>query len=166
MEDPAFPGELEVLDLAGHSLQMVGLRTPDDVVFLGDCVSAEQTLEKYKVTYLYDVAGYLKTLEYVETLTAKLFIPSHTQPAEDMSHLCQVNRQAVYAVAEQVLALCREPKGFEAILQGLFSHYGIRASFEQYAMIGSTLRAYLLWLRDGGRVQAEFEDNLLLWRGV
>jgi hypothetical protein len=36
-------------------------------------------------------------------------------------------------------------------------------SFEQYALVGSTVRSYLAWLLDTGRVTAQFENNLLLW---
>ena len=39
-------------------------------------------------------------------------------------------------------------------------------NFEQYVLIGSTLRSYLTWLRETGRVEAAFEDNLLLWKKV
>ena len=36
-------------------------------------------------------------------------------------------------------------------------------NFEQYALIGSTVRSYLAWLKDTGRLTARFEGNLLLW---
>ena len=49
---PDFPAEIEVIPLHGHIFDMVGYRTPDDVVFLADCVSSATTLEKYKIAYL------------------------------------------------------------------------------------------------------------------
>ena len=39
-------------------------------------------------------------------------------------------------------------------------------SFEQYALVGSTVRSYLAWLRDSGRVDVDIRENLLLWRSV
>ena len=39
-------------------------------------------------------------------------------------------------------------------------------SFQQYALIGSTVRSYLTWLQETGRVAAEFADNRMLWRRV
>lgn len=36
-------------------------------------------------------------------------------------------------------------------------------SFEQYVLVGSTVRSYLSWLKDGGRLNAVFEKNMLLW---
>lgn len=36
-------------------------------------------------------------------------------------------------------------------------------SFEQYVLVGSTVRSYLSWLKDDGRLNAVFEKNMLLW---
>ena len=55
---------------------------------------------------------------------------------------------------------------FERILQTLFTDYGLSMNFEQYALVGNTVRSYLAWLKDSGRMEAEFTDNLLLWHTV
>ena len=39
-------------------------------------------------------------------------------------------------------------------------------NFEQYVLVGSTVRSYLAWLKDTGRVDAVFEDHMLLWQRV
>ena len=157
------PEGWEMLPLPGHFFDMVGFRTPDGVVYLADCLSSRQTLEKYRIGFIYDVAAYLQTLERVKTMQAALFIPSHAEPAEDVSELCQVNIDAVNGIGEHIVGLCREPKSFERILQGLFSDYGLEMNFEQYALAGSTVRSYLAWLMDAGRLTARFEDSMLLW---
>ena len=71
------PEGFEWLSLPGHFFDMVGFRTPDDVVYLADCLSSRETLEKYQIGFLYDVAAYLNTLEMVKTLTARAFVPAH-----------------------------------------------------------------------------------------
>ena len=55
---------------------------------------------------------------------------------------------------------------FEAILQRIFTDYALTLNFEQYALIGSTLRSYLSWLLDSGKLAVSFEDNMLLWKTV
>lgn len=60
--------------------------------------------------------------------------------------------------------LCGEPLCFEAVLQRLFTAYGLTMTWEQYVLVGSTVRSYLSWLCDTGRLEALFENNLLLWR--
>ena len=48
-------------------------------------------------------------------------------------------------------------------LQALFRQYALEMNFEQYVLVGSTVRSYLSWLKDAGRLSVRFEDNRLLW---
>ena len=155
-----------MIPLPGHFFDMVGFRTPDDVVFLADCLSSEETLEKYQIGFIYDVAAYLDTLEKVKGMEARLFVPSHAAPTEDIAPLAQLNIDKVLEIAERILALCAEPLCFEAILQQLFRDHSLVMNFEQYVLVGSTLRSYLAWLRDAGRLSPVFEDGMLLWTRV
>ncbi len=164
LSDEAFPKELEVLSLKGHSFDMIGIRTADDVVFLADCVSSESTLQKYQISFLYDVQEYLHTLEVVEKMEAKLFVPAHAPAAEDIGPLCRLNRQKVFEVSGKMQELLKVPMCFETLLKRLLEEYGLDMSFEQYALVGSTVRSYLSWLRDQGKVQVLFEDCSLLWK--
>ena len=158
------PEGFELIPLPGHFFDMAGFRTSDDVVYLADCLSARETLDKYQIGFIYDVASYLETLEKVKTMKAKLFIPSHAAPEEDISDLAQYNIDKVREIAGRILEICAEPLCFETILQKLFTEYGLTMNFEQYVLVGSTVRSYLSWLKDTGKLNAGFDGNLLLWQ--
>lgn len=160
------PECLERIPLPGHFFDMAGFRTDDGVVYLADCLSSRETLDKYQIGFIYDVAAYLDTLEKVKSMEAKQFVPAHAEAAEDVSALAQYNIDKVQEIAERIVGLCGEPLHFEAILQKLFSDYGLTMNFEQYVLVGSTVRSYLAWLKDDGRLEALFEDNVLRWRRV
>ena len=166
LTEAALPEGFESIPLPGHFFDMVGYRTPDDVIFLADCLSSREILEKYKIGFLYDVEGYLKTLEMVQGLKARVFVPAHTEVTEDIADLARYNSEKVLEVAERIAQLCEEPRSFEEILQALFAGYGLAMNFEQYVLVGSTLRSYLAWLKDRGRVEAAFEENRMLWRRI
>ena len=157
-------GGFELIELPGHFFDMAGFRTPDDVVFLADCLSSRETLDKYQIGFIYDVAAYLETLENVKKLKAKLFIPAHAETTEDITDLAQYNIDKVHEIADRIEDICQEPICFEDILQKLFTDYGLAMNFEQYVLVGSTVRSYLSWLKDSGRLEAEFSDNRLLWK--
>lgn len=157
------PEGFELIPLPGHCFDMVGFRTPDDVVFLADCLSSRETLEKYGIGFTYDIASYLTTLESLKGMKAALFLPAHADPVEDIAPLAEYNIANVLATADRIVGLCSEPACFEQILQKLFSIYDLSMNMEQYVLIGSTLRSYLTWLRNTGRIQASFENNMLLW---
>ena len=160
------PAGFELIPLPGHFFDMIGLRTPDDVVFLADCLSSQATLDKYQISYVYDVAAYLDTLERVKKMHAALFVPAHADATEDIAPLAQYNIDKVNEIAGHILDFCAAPHTFEEVLQHLFTSYDLAMTFEQYALVGSTVRNYLSWLLDSEKLSANFADNRLLWQRV
>ena len=166
LTEDVLPEGFEMICLPGHFFDMVGFRTPDDVVYLADCLSSKETLDKYRIGFLYDVAAYLETLEMIQSLSAKMFVPAHAEATANIVPLAQYNMDKVMEIAEHITELCREPVCFESVLQRLFADYGLHMNFEQYALVGSTVRSYLAWLKDTGKIRAVFDNNMLLWERV
>lgn len=160
------PDGFQMIPLPGHFFDMVGFRTPDDVVYLADCLSSKETLEKYQIGFIYDVAAYLKTLESVKAMQARMFVPAHAAAAEQIDNLAQYNIDKVMEIAEKITDICDQPLCFESILQRLFSDYGLVMTYEQYVLVGSTVRSYLAWLKDTGKINGLFENNMLLWQRI
>lgn len=158
--DADFPREIKVIPLPGHFFDMAGFRTPDDVVFLADCLSSKATLEKYGITFIYDVAEYLKTLERVTEMKAAVFVPSHADTCEDISELARFNIAKVREISERILDICVEPCSFDEILKRLFDEYALKMNFEQHVLVGSTVRSYLSYLYDEGKLGIGFEGNV------
>ncbi len=166
VSDPAFPREIGIIPLPGHFFDMVGFRTPDNVVFLADCISSRETLDKYGIPFIYDVQAYLETLDAVETMEASAFVPAHAGVSGDIRELAQYNRNKVLEIAERITAFCKTAKTFEDVLQELFIQYSLTMNFEQYVLVGSTVRSYLAWLNDTNKISFLFEKNKMLWKKI
>ena len=93
-----------------------------------------------------------------------MFIPTHADAADDIVPLAEYNIQKVHETAERIMDICRVPATFETILSSLFTAYGLVMDFQQYALIGSTVRSYLSWLLGEGQLTADFHENKMLWR--
>ena len=158
------PSGWELIELPGHFFDMAGFRTPDNVVFLADCLSSRETLDKYRIGFIYDVGAYIETLEGIQSMNAAYFVPAHAEAVKEIAPLAQYNIDKVMETAEKILSLCSEPRCFEAVLQGIFTGYGLTMNFEQYALIGSTVRSYLSWLLNKGKLEAIFKDGMLFWK--
>ena len=145
---------------------MAGFRTPDNVVFLADCLSSKETLEKYQISFIYDVAEYLKTLDMVKALEADVFVPAHAEATTDIKELAEFNQKKVYEIADKITELLKTPMNSEQLLKCIFDEYNLKMNFEQYVLVGSTLRSYLSWLKDNGKIDVSFVDNQLLWSKI
>ena len=164
--DPSFPKEVEIIPLPGHYFDMVGYRMPDGAVFLADCISSAATLEKYAVSFIYDVQAYLDTLDMVENLQAEVFVPAHAEAGGELKDLIALNREKVHEIAGVLLEICAEGLNFEEILRRLFAHYGLTMTLQQYVLVGSTVKSYLSWLKDAGRMEIIINDGRVLWKAI
>lgn len=163
---PEFPKELELLPLPGHFFDMIGIRTPDNTLFIADCVSSPQILEKYGVTFIYDVAQYLTTLNKLEQLQADIFVPSHATPTNNIHTLTAINRFKVYEIQTKIAEICNTPQTIDTIIQSIFNIYNLTMTIEQYVLVGSTIRSYLSWMKDENIIEIIIENAALKWLAI
>ena len=159
----ALPQGLESFPLPGHFFDMIGLRTDDDVYFVGDSLFSEALLAKYHLCFIYDVAAFLETLRWLEGLEGKMVIPSHGEATRQISKVVSYNRNKIQDAIALLLQLCKQPMSFEQILSHVFHHYNLVMDFNQHVLIGSTVRSYLAYLYDQGKLDYLFENNIQLW---
>ena len=166
LTDAAFPKDITPVPLPGHYFGQTGYKTADGVFFIADSLCSGETLDKYTITVLYDVKAELATLDLLESAEAKLFVPAHAAASEDISELVRYNRQKIFEVKEHILEICSEPHTFEEVLQMIFTDYNLTMNFEQYVLVGSTVKSYLAWLKEEKQLEVLFENNRLLWRTI
>ncbi len=161
-----FPSELKTFDISGHSLGMIAIVTPDNVAFVGDIVSSDIIIEKYGITYLLDIKKHLESLDFVENMDADTFVMSHVETVSDIKPLIKSNREKIFEICDKILELCKEPTTFENLLQKLFYHYNLKMSIRQHSLVGSTVRSYLSYLKNEGKIDVVIDDNLIFWKTV
>lgn len=152
--------------LPGHTFGMVGVKTDDDVWFLADSYLNKRYMEKRRFGYLYDVGGYLSTLEFIKKLDGRLFIPAHGIAETDITEIADLNRENIEWMIEQIKTLCSDHKGLDSILKGLFEILGMRCNVANHALLSSTTKCYLTYLQDRGELECKFVDNVMMWKTV
>ena len=166
LTDDVLPDGMKIIPLPGHCFDMVGFLTKDGTAYIADSVSSEGTLEKYGIGYLWDPCTTLETLEYLKTVSADRFVPSHAPVTENIAVLADINIRAIGCVMEKIVAFCEGGVVFETLLKKGFDEYSLAMNPVQYALIGSTLRSYLSVLYTRGKVAFEFSDNEMVWKTV
>ena len=160
------PKNFEIFSLPGHFWDMIGFKTPDDVYFIADCLSGEAILDKYHISFVYDVKKYLQTLDFICTLQGKLFVPAHAQATENIVPLAEYNKQKIQEIVELLLSFCQNPFSAEEILKKIFDHYHLTMDEQQYVLVGSTIRSYLSYLIEEEKLTTKIIDNRFLFQTV
>lgn len=158
------PASLKAIELPGHYLGMCGYLTSDRVFFAADSLFSGHVLDKYHISFLYDVSAYLKTLEMLPFIDCDIFLPSHADPVEDIEPLARKNAAKVNEIAELAYSFCHKPSNSEEVLKHIYDHYGMNLDVAQYGLAGSTVKSYLTYLVNEGRLERFVDDNRLLYR--
>lgn len=161
-----FPSEVEVIDLAGHSMESVGYLMPDGTAFIGDAVFDEQTAEKYPLQSIYSIDDELESFETLKRINARKFVTGHGGVIDDICRVCDTDRKTVLEVGQLILDITEKPMTTEEITAELIRFYNIGCSFRTHALILSIARTYISWHREKGRIDAVFEDGFLRWRRI
>lgn len=166
LTEKELPSGFKMFPLKGHTMGMVGFLTPDGVAFIADSVVSGVTIEKYFVTYLISPKDYLETLDKLEQMSAKIFLPSHVTPCEDIKPVVEENRKSVQHIIGIIKEYCKVPRLTDDIIKHIFTVGGVRFSVAQYFMVGSTVRSYLAYLEREGELAVICDDNMLYWQSV
>ena len=158
------PEGLEYFSLKGHFFDMIGIKTDDEVYFLADSLVSEETIKKYHLFFLYDVKEYFKTLDFLSDLNGKMYIASHCEATDNIVPIINANRDKVKEIYDTIYSLCENEIIFEDILQKIFDVYGLTMNINQYVLIGSTIKSYLSYLYEEGKISFEFKENKMFWK--
>ena len=160
------PNGLEYINLKGHFFDMIGIKTSDNVYFLADSLFSKETITKYHMFYIYNIKEFLNTLDNLEKLEGNIYIPSHADATEDIKELIQLNRNKIVEVSNKILEFCSNEITFEQILKYMFDEYNLTMNENQYVLIGSTLKAYLTYLKEEEKIIYKFKENKMLWKTI
>ena len=156
------PEGFEIIQLPGHSFDMIGVRTPDDVVFLADAILSKKTWDEYKLPFFYNVNDSLRTLESLKGMKAKLFVPTHDEPVEDISELVDYNIKSFLHKKDLVYDLC-EGRGFDAVVAAVLKKLELKLHVSRYPMYIAMVRNLLQSLVEDDVIYAAPENMILTY---
>lgn len=156
---------LEYFTLKGHSFDMICIKTVDNVYFIGDALFNELTLNKYSISYLYNVSDFLNSLDILSNLKGT-FVLSHGQVCDDITSLINLNKNKVYEIIDKIIELCKEEISFEELLKNIFDIYNLEMNLTQRYLIGSTIKSYLSYLIDNNKIIYCFNNNIMYFKSI
>ncbi len=156
------PSGFEIIPLPGHSFEMIGVRTPDNVLFLADAVLSKKTVDEYKLPFFYDVNASIDTLEKIKKMKADFFVPSHNEVLTEITELCEHNIIAMKNIKELVFEIC-EGRSFDDMFCVLMDKLSLSIKTEKYPMYSLMLRNYLQSLVNDNRICAKLDETRFIY---
>ncbi|MBC7959590.1 MAG: MBL fold metallo-hydrolase [Vallitaleaceae bacterium] len=149
---------IEALMLPGHSMDMMGYRTPDGVVFTADALIPENIVLKYHLFYLWDIESHFETLQKLKVLEGDCFVPSHGKVIESLAELVKINRAKIEEIIEKIKGFCMVPLTTEQVLEHICRFYEINLNTTQYVLLSNTVKSYLSYMINEGMIETSFVD--------
>ncbi len=153
------PEFLEKIDLCGHTEGMIGIKTPDNVLFVADSLNSKELINKYHINYIYDLTNYLATLEKLSNIKCDYYLLAHGTLETDLLDLIKVNSQNVLTNTKLIVELLTTPLTITELLKKICDNYQIQLNATQYLLLMSTLKAYLKYLIDKNLLKIEYQNN-------
>lgn len=158
--------KFEIIPLKGHSIEQIGIITPEKVCFLGDSIFSEEILEKYSFPYLYDIAESINTLNRIKELDADYFVISHSSSIlskEQIISLSDKNLENIKRYEKQILDLLDQPLTREDILENITILNDLSLNFYQYHLNFAGVSAFIAYLYSKDLVNYSIEDGKLYY---
>ncbi|MGB3366607.1 MAG: MBL fold metallo-hydrolase [Acidaminobacteraceae bacterium] len=156
--------EFEIIDLPGHSLGMIGLKTDDNVFYLGDSIFPKEIIDKHKLLFLFNYKETIKTLEKLKSYEAKVYVLSHGGIYNDISEIIDYNIASLKGVNDAIYACLDEFSSAEDIHKAVIENYDIKEILPQYYLNISVIKAHLTHLCDSEHIYNEVVDSTVKWK--
>lgn len=164
LTEDKLPKGINMFPLPGHTFNMYGFKTDDEVYFLTDAFVGDEILKHHPIAYLYDVEKYLENLDNLEKLSGKYYIAAHDIPTNDIHPILAKNRNGVLEIIDTIISILNEDDcNFDQLLAKLFTHFELVMNFIQHYLVGCTIKSYLIYLRNQGMINTKVVENQLLW---
>ena len=157
------PEGIEFFHLPGHHFGMIGIKTKDDVYFVADTLGSIDLVERAHILLIYDVQGYLDSLEFVKSLEGKIVVPAHSEVTTNITPVVEFNKSNIYDIMDILLDYLKEEHNCIECTSYIFNYFELRITYNKYLLILSTIRSYLSYLSNNKKIRNYFKDNRLVF---
>lgn len=149
-------------DLKGHSPNMMGIATPDQILFLGDALISEKMIEKHPLIFTYDLEAHLKTLDRLSQLDYAGYVISHGGYYDHLDHLIEANRNILLQTQKHLIEKVQQGAcTVEELHAHMHSVYAMNESPGQHILNQSVIKAHISYLHKTGVVTFEIINGAM-----
>ncbi len=153
---------LEIFDTSGHAHTHYSVGV-GDMLLAADAVFGESVLDKYPLPFGQNIGRQRESAARVGDLGARVALPGHGDPTEDVAGLVEANLAAFERAANAVAEAATGVDTATVLTQTCDALGVVMTDLPRYTLNLCTVMAYLSRLREQGRVTLTLEHNALRW---
>ncbi len=162
-DGPILETPLQAVHLPGHFFKMIGIETPDNILFTADSLIPEMIIDKYHIFYLFNVRSHFETITMLQERGNIIYVPSHGEPVQNITEMAEKNKIKMLEIIDLILSLIQKPAAVEELLAELCIHYKLEINTNQYFLLLSTVRSYLAYLLEEKKVDSIYGEGKMKW---
>ena len=142
-----------ILQLPGHSAGHIGVVTPDNVAYVGDCLIDQQQIDSAKLPTSMFIARDLQSKEFLRRTQYDAYILAHKSVVTDIAPLVDSNIAFIHRKAEELLSDLTDGMTFAQWISTFCQRENIRTKNElKFSIIERNFSNFVDWLTDEGRI--------------
>lgn len=142
--------EFNLMLLPGHTPGMMGVMTPESILYVGDAFFGQDTVEKHGILFYSNIKDTLDTFLKLSEIPADGFVLYHGmyKSPTDAKDLLSAHQAKIISAARLVAGLITDGvESKEALIAQVNAHLNVRNSVVQYALTMTCVNAYLQYLQ-------------------
>ena len=142
-----------ILQPPGHSAGHIGVVTPDNVAYVGDCLIDQQQIDSAKLPTSMFIARDLQSKEFLRRTQYDAYILAHKSVVTDIAPLVDSNIAFIHRKAEELLNDLTDGMTFAQWISTFCQRENIRTKNElKFSIIERNFSNFVDWLTDEGRI--------------
>ena len=147
-----------ILQLPGHSAGQIGIITPDNVAYLGDCLISEAEIAKAKLPTSMFIAKDLRSKASLRALKCDAYIIAHKNVYPDISELIDRNIAFILSKKQEMLDCLTDGMSFSEWIYAFCKRVDIHTHNElKYSIAERNFSNFAAWLTDTGEIEVRRE---------
>lgn len=147
-----------ILQLPGHSAGHIGVVTPDNVAYVGDCLIDEGQIAAAKLPTSMFIARDLESKESLRNLRRPAYIIAHKQVLTDIGPLIDRNIGFIHAKGRELLEDLEDGMSFDQWIYAFCQRENVRTRNEfKFSIVERNFANFVDWLTDEGKVEVRRE---------
>ncbi len=148
--------KFRIVELPGHTFQMIGIITEDNVFFVADSIFSKQILEKHSLIFHIDTARFLSTLDFIVQQNADYYLLSHGGLLKNIDAELEENKKQINILLSIIED--HRPDTLENIISNIMKESNI-STIDQYFLNRVPVMAAIKYLADQKRINLNIEER-------